>query len=522
MATTITLKRRQFLGGVAMSLLALGLEHRPALAGAGDKIINFVLGAPVLTLDPGVAAGTQAQSVRLQIMEALVQLNAETSVIEPLLAKSWEVANDQLTWTFHLRQGVKFHDGGEMKANDVVASISRVIDPKAGMGRANDLREIAEISAAGDYTVVIKTAAPSGTLLRSLSLDSASVLSAASIQKFGKEIGWNIIATGPFKYASHEAERSVALVANPDYWGAAAKVKGINFITVPEAATRLAMLETGQADVIVDVPGFEVDRLRGLSSVALIEKSNTRLGHIGINVSKAPFTDVRVRRALNMAVNREAIVKGILRGLGKPADSIIASTVSGYAPQNLYPYDTAKAKALLAEAGFPNGFETTIFTPQGRYYMDRETVVAVQAMLAQVGIRAKIEVMDWSSYLSALREPADKNKITLYWLGWESGTADIQVILNTVFDSSKMPPNGWNTMFYANPKMDELRAATAVEVNPARRMELAAEAQKVIMTDAPWIPMYSYVQVTGYNAKLSGIEYLPTDVYRLRAAEFKA
>lgn len=511
--------KQSMLRGIAVCLLAASALVTPAFG--QDKVINFALGAPVLTLDPGVAAGTQAQTVRVQIMETLVQLNAETSEVEPLLADSWEVTDDNLTWTFHLRDGVTFHDGSPLTAADVVASISRVIDPEAGMGRANDLRDIQTIEAVDDSTVRIVTAAPSGTLLRALSMDSASVLTAASIAEFGADIGWHPVGTGPFKYESHVAEQSIALVRNDNYWGEAAEADGINFVTVPEATTRLTMLETGEADVIIDVPGFEVERLRSMDGIALIERSNTRLGHLGINVSKPPFDDIRVRQALNFAVNREAIVAGVLRGIGVPADSIIASTVAGYAPQDQYSYDPEKAKALLAEAGYPDGFSTTLWTPQGRYYMDRETVVAIQAQLKAIGIDAQVEVIDWSTYLTLLREPVDVNKSQLYWLGWETGSADIQIILDTVFDSTRQPPNGWNTMFYANEKVDELRMAIAQEVDHGKRMEMAAEVQSVIMADAPWVPLYSYVQATAYSTKLSGIEYLPTDVYRLKNVTFQ-
>lgn len=504
----------------AITLLTTALTIPGLAIAQEDTVIDFALGAPVLTLDPGVAAGTQAQSVRFQIMETLVQMNAETSEIEPLLAETWEVAADNVTWTFHLRTDVLFHDGTPMTANDVVASIGRIINPEAGLGRANDLRQISGISAIDDHTVQIVTGMPSGTLLRALALDSASVLSAASLEEYGAEVGWHPVGTGPFKYDSHVAEQSVSLVRNDAYWGAPAAATGINFITVPEATTRLTMLEAGEADIIVDVPGFEVDRLRGTDGIALIEKSNTRMGHIGINVSNPPFDNVLVRQALNYAVDRDAIVAGILRGLGVPADSIIASTVAGYSPQDIYSYDPVKAKELLAEAGYPDGFEVTIRTPQGRYYMDRETSVAVQAQLAAIGIRASVEVVDWSTYLTILRKPVEENDTQLYWLGWEAGTADISQILNTVFDSALMPPNGWNTMFYANDKMDELRVAIAQEVDPATRMELADEIQNLLMTDAPWVPVYSYVQVTAYDSALSGIEYLPTDVYRLKNVTF--
>ena len=505
----------------AAALLAGTFMMSDAASAQSETAIDFALGAPVLTLDPGVAAGTQAQTVRIQIMETLVQMNAETAAIEPLLAEKWEVSADNLTWTFHLRQGVKFHDGSQMTAKDVVASIGRIIDPKAGMGRAADLREIKEITAVDDNTVKVVTAEPSGTLLRALALDSASVLSAASIEKFGKDIGWKPVGTGPFKLKSHVAEQSISLVRNDDYWGKKAVATEITFKTVPEASTRLTMLESGEADVIVDVPGFEVERLKNTDGIGLIQRSNTRLGHLGINVSKAPFDKALVRQALNYAIDRKAIVAGILRGVGVPADSIIASTVLGYQPQTMYSYDPKKAKELLAEAGYPNGFDVKIRTPQGRYYMDRETVVAIQAQLAAVGIKAQVEVIDWSTYLTLLRKPQAENDTQLYWLGWESGTADISIILNTVFDSQRMPPNGWNTMFYSNPKVDELRVAIAREVDNDKRMKLAGEIQNVIMTDAPWVPLYSYVQATAYKSPIQGIEYLTTDVYRLKNVTFK-
>ena len=402
----------------ATALLLAGVATASGAASAQDKIIDFALGAPVLTLDPGVAAGTQAQTVRVQIMETLVRMNTDTAAIEPLLAESWEVADDNVTWTFHLRDGIQWSDGTPVTAGDVVASISRIIDPAAGMGRANDLREIAVVEAVDDDTVKVVTSAPSGTLLRILALDSASVLTASSIAEYGADVGWHPVGTGPFKYESHVAEQSITLVRNDNYWGNKPEADGIRFITVPEAATRLTMLETGEADIVVDVPGSEVERVRGLEGVGLIERSNTRLGHLGINVSKPPFDNVLVRQALNYAIDRDAIVAGILRGVGVPADSIVAPTVVGYAPQDRYGYDPAKSKELLAEAGYPNGFSTTIWTPQGRYYMDRETVIAIQAQLRAVGINADVEVIDWSTYLTVLREPQDVNKSELYWLGW--------------------------------------------------------------------------------------------------------
>lgn len=502
------------------ALVVAMLGSTAPAAMADDKNISFAFGAPVLTLDPGISAGTQAQTVRIQVMESLVEFHPETLEIRPLLAESWETADDGVTWTFNLREGVKFHDGTPLTANDVAASINRIIAPDSGFGRASHLRDIASVSATGDLTVEIVTKAPSGVLLRMLALDTASVLSAASLEKYGEDVGWNPVGTGAFKYESHVAEQSIDLVRNDDYWGVVPEADSITFLSVTEPATRLAMLEAGEIDIITEVPGFDVERLRDLDDVSIIQRASTRLGHIGINTKQAPFDNLLVRQALSHTIDKDAIIQGVLRGNGVSADSIIAPTVNGYAPQAAPSYDPEKAKALLAEAGYADGLDVTIWTPQGRYFMDRETVVAIQAMMRAVGINANVEVIDWSTYLADLRVPVEDNKTQLYWLGWESGTADIQYILDTVFDSGRMPPNGWNTMFYENAEVDALRVEMSKELDATRRAELANKAQSLVVADLPWIPVYAYVQVTAFDSGISGMEYLPTDTYVLKHITF--
>lgn len=485
-------------------------------AQAQDADIVFAIGTPVLNLDPGSATDSQAMTIRYQIMEPLVQVNAETGAIEPLLAESWEVAADNRTWTFKLRPNVVFHDGTALTSADVVASISRIINPELGLGRANDLRDIESVEAVDPLTVRIVSKQPVGAFLQILALDAAAVVSAGSIEAFGADIAWHPVGTGPFRYDSHVAELSVTLVRNDDYWGAAPDIEKVTFLSVPEATTRVTMLETGEADIVINVPGNEVERLEADPDIKLLEEPNTRVAHLGINTTREPFDNVLVRQAVNFAIDRKAIIAGVLRGLGAETNSIISPMVAGYQSQDIYPYDPEKAKALLAEAGLPDGFSTTLWTPQGRYYLDRESMVAVQSMLADVGIKAEMEVIDWSSYLTMLRQPEDTSTSALYMLAWESNINDIQYILDTVFDSVRAPPDGWNTMFYSSAEADSLSAAIRAEVDQTRRAELVNEIQHQIMTDAPWVPLFSFVQVTGYRSNLSGIEYLPSDTYRLK------
>jgi peptide/nickel transport system substrate-binding protein len=347
-------------------------------------------------------------------------------------------------------------------------------------------------------------------------MDSASIISPAAIRRYGKDIGWNPVGTGPYKYESHAPEQSVTLVRFDDYWGGRPPLDRIVFRTVREDATRVAMLEAGEAQIITNVPGTEVTRLHGDARLNIRLDPSTRVAHIGMSLLKSPFNNVKVRQALNHAIHRTAIVRGVLRDIGIPVTTVLSPATWGYSDPGLYPYDTNRAKQLLAEAGYPNGFQAVLWTPDGRYFMDRQTAVAVQGQLALVGAQADVRVIDWATYLQVLRRPQDTSETQMYLLGWESGTADPAILVNTVFNSASVPPTAWNTMFYKNPKVDELIQAGAQETDSVKRARIYAELQKTIMVDAPWIPLFAYKQTTGLRANVEGLQVLPTEVHLLR------
>jgi ABC-type transport system substrate-binding protein len=182
----------------------------------------------------------------------------------------------------------------------------------------------------------------------------------------------------------------------------------------------------------------------------------------------------------------------------------------------MYPYDPNKAKQLLTEAGYPNGFQTVLWTPDGRYYMDRQTAVAVQGQLALVGVQAEVRVIDWATYLQILRRPLESSETQLYLLGWESGTGDAAYVLDLVFASSAWPPRSWNTMFYRNTEVDRLIAAGARETDVRRRLKIYEDLQRIVMTDAPWIPLFAYQHIAGLARNVEGVEVLPGEEYVLR------
>lgn len=477
--------------------------------------LTFVFGSPVLSTDPGLSGGTHEQTVRRLIYETLVILN-EKSEIEPLLAESWEPSDDNLTWTFNLRKDVKFHDGTPFNAEAVKKSLDRLLDPENSLPRRSNVTAVESVSVVDEFVVAIKTKEPFGPLLNHLALDSTSIISPAALDQHGKEIGWNPVGTGAFKYESHVAEQSVTLAKNADYWGEKAYLDKIVIKSVAEDSTRLTMLEAGEADVIVNVPGFEVERLKSSKDVSVRIDPSTRVSHLGINTTKAPFDNPKVRQALNHAVDRQTLVNGILRNIGMEAKSIVAPHTWGYDDSFGYAFDPEKAKSLLAEAGYPNGFKATLWTPQGRYYMDKETSVAVQAQLKAVGVDVEIQTIDWATYLKVLRDPQETNTAELYLLGWESGSADIGYVMDMIFHSSQLPPSGWNTMFYVSEEADALIDQGRAELDPEKRKQIFSDLQKRVMEDAPWVPLYVYENVSGVRNNVHGMKVLATENFILK------
>lgn len=480
-------------------------------------VLTYALSQTIPTLDPGVGVGTQGQTVRKCIWETLVERNQDGEII-PWLATGWEVSEDGTRWTFHLRPGIKFHDGTELSAEDVKASLERITNPEYALPRRSTLKMIKTVDIVDHYTVAVITEFPYAPLLSHLAMDVASIMSKAALDEFGYEtekIGWHPVGTGPYMYQSHEPERSITLVRFEDYWRGRPYLDKIVFRSIPEAATRVALLETGAVDVIENLPPYEVKRLSANPEIITLNVPGNRVAHIGLNCQKPPFDNPLVRRALCYAIDREGLVEGILGGFGTPADSIVAPGVTGYHSVPIYSYDPNRAVQLLEEAGYPNGLSFTLWTPSGRYFMDKETVEAIQAQLEEVGFHAEVRVIDWTTYLSLLRKPIDESETQAYFLGWEVGTGDIAYILDMVFTSEAWPP-GWNTMFYKNEVVDQLIVQAKMTIDPAERQRINAEIQELIMNDAPWVTLFVYNQLFGLRSSIHGFWAWPSGAVILR------
>src|SRR5579884_2705893 len=357
--------RRRFLGRAALAAggALLGAARRPvraAYAAAPAGELRVSLPARIVGLDP-MGAQAAEESVRVvsaHIFDTLVVHDPRTRGYRPALAVKWETP-DPATWVFTLRPGVRFHDGGALTARDVKASLERMIAQKGPF--APLWAAIDSVDAPADAAVRIKTKTPVGTMLANLSL--LSILPAAAMNNagfFNRPVG-----SGPFRVASYRPDSELVLDANPGYWGPAPGVKTLRFRDIPEIAARVTALITGEIDLTYGLPPDQLATLRGNKDLHLQTTPSYRYYFIWMNVRRSPFTDKRVRQAMIYALDTQTMLTALLKGIARPMTAPIPSTVFGYAPQRPYGYDPARAKQLLAAAGHPGGFDTSMIWNPG-------------------------------------------------------------------------------------------------------------------------------------------------------------
>ena len=363
--------------GVMMLGASLAIGGFVSQALAGERVITVAQYADADRLDPQDTNDNASFSVEKPILEGLIGFNEKMQQI-PQLAEKWDASADARVYTFYLRKGVKFHDGTPFNAAAVKANFDRVRNPDNKLRRYTLYKIISQIDVIDDSTVRFTLAEPFGAMIATFAHPAGGINSPAAVAKYGKDYMKNPVGTGPYKFEEWVPNDHITLVRYADYWDKnnAAKVDKIIVKPVPEDGTRIAMLQKGDAQFINPVPYSMADLVKNDKNLSLAESESVYTFWVAMNTQRKPFNDVRVRQAMNYAINKEAIIKAVLRGHGKLADSPLAPQVWGYSPVKSYPYDPAKAKALLAEAGYPNGFKVTL---RGVAQTDpKEVMVAIQ------------------------------------------------------------------------------------------------------------------------------------------------
>jgi ABC-type transport system substrate-binding protein len=300
------------------------------------------------------------------------------------------------------------------------------------------------------------------------------------------------------------------LVRNPDYWGDMPMIDPLEFRVVREDGARVVEIEAGTVDVAVRIPPSEADRLAANPNIDIIETPGLRTIYIFFNVTEEPFTDVRVRQAVNYAVDVEAIVRDLFEGAARVSDAPIAPAVFGYSAQTPYARDLDRARSLLADAGVPEGTTVTLYHPTARYIQDALVADAVRAQINEAGLNVVLQTLEWPQYVPHVRRTAPENDIQFAMLGWGTVTMDADYGLFALFHSSEHPP-GFNGSFYDNPEVDRLLDEARIVIDPDERRRLYDEAISIIWEDAPWLFLYSEVQLTAVRSNVDGFIVHPDE-----------
>jgi peptide/nickel transport system substrate-binding protein len=482
-----------------IALLAASLMAASALAAD----LKIGLAADVSSLDPHYLNIATSTSVSNRWLDRLVLVDANGKLIAGL-ATSWRAVDDT-TWEFKLRRGVKFHDGSEMTADDVLFSLDRPATLTASPGPFTSYtRQIAAKKALDPYTVQLKTATPYGPL--PLDMSSVFIVSKKAAQNAGTEdfnSGRALVGTGPFRFVSFARGDRVELARNDQYWGAKPAWDKVTFRIISASAPRLAALLAGDVDLIETVPTADLAKLKSNPKFTLEQKTSWRTifwhmdqqqhaspfvtDRAGKPLDKNPLADVRVRQAISKAIDRRALAARPMEGLAVPASNIVAPGIFGYnAALPVEAYDPEGAKKLLAEAGYPQGFGLTLHGPNNRYINDERVVQTVAQFLTRIGIQAKVQTLPLSVYFSKARA----GEFSMALLGWGTLAGDFG--LRTLV-GTRNPDTGWGTWnwgHYSNPKVDELVRSALSSVDESKREAFARDAAALALQEEAVIPLH--------------------------------
>jgi peptide/nickel transport system substrate-binding protein len=488
-------------------------KAKPAAAKPKPKVAQKLIvasGTDTLTMDTHFGLDAPTFTILDHMVESLLELTPKGEIV-PRLAEKWEVSPDATEFTLKLRKGIKFHDGTPFNAEAVKVNLDRLLDPKVAIRYRFLVAPISTVTVADEFTIKIKTKSPFAALVSNLTHQATGIQSPASLKASWDKAVTKPVGTGIFMFKEWVPGNKFVMARNDNYWGKKAVLEEVTWRVIPDDASRVVALETGEVHVAVRIPPFDIPRLKADKKLSVLDAASVRTIYLGFNALKEPFNDKRVRQAINYAVNKEAIVKHVLGGVGRVSDAAISPGIFGYAPIKTYEYNVEKAKALLAEAGFPKGFETTLHPAVGRYYMDASVCTAVAADLLKVGIRAEIKMMEWGTYLPSILREKDQVEHKIYMLGWGCVTGDADYGLYTLFHSKQWPKTGMNASFYGNEKLDQLLDGARSTASPEERKRLYKEALTLIYDEAPWLFLHSEVQMVGTRANVKGIIVHPTE-----------
>jgi glutathione transport system substrate-binding protein len=495
----------------------------PTAAPAAAKPTQIVVAqyADAVSLDPQDTNDNASYGPEKLMFEGLVGFN-EKMEMQPMLAEKWEASPDATTFTFFLRKGIKFHDGTPFNAAAVKYNFDRVTNPDNKLKRYGLYRIIAKTEVVDEYTVKFTTSEPFGAMLATFAHPAGGIVSPAAA-KLGADapaFGKKPIGTGPYKFVEWVPGDHLTVEKFAGYWNPEQGAKIDRFVIkpVPEAGTRISMLQAGDAQFINTVPYAQVKLVKDSKEVSVAENEAIYTYWVAMNTQKPPFNDKRVRQALNYAVDKQAIIDAVLSGYGKSIDSPLAPRVWGYKSVKSYPYDVKKAKELLAAAGVTSA-KTTMWISDNTE--SKQVAVAIQGQLKEVGIEVEVVSMEAATLSAERFKKFEENKSMMNYAGWSPSTGDADWGLRPLLAKESWPPTSFNLAFWDNAEFNAQIKAGLQTADPAKRQAAYAKAQEIVMEEAPWIFLWVNTVLGGISNKCGGMVIQPDGIAYLRTGYYK-
>lgn len=491
--------RRGVLFAGAAIAMSLGLMS-PATAQTPPGVLIVGQIAEPKALDPAAVTAVNDFRILMNVYDGLVRYKDGTLETEPALATSWEISEDGTSYTFNLREGVKFHDGSDFNAEAVKFNFDRMLKEDHPYHNTGPFplsfffSSVENVEVVDNLTVKFTLNAPYAPFLSNLAYPTGLIVSPAAVMEHGAEFGRNPSGTGAFKFAEWRSNEAVVVEANPDYWDGATNLEAVVFRPITDANTRTAEMLAGGIDMMVEVPPVALSEFQG-AEFSLVEQAGPHVWFLILNAKEGPFADVRVRQAANYAINKEALVNDVLEGTAAVAAGPTPPAFAWAYNEALepYPYDPEKAKALIAEAN-AEGAELTFYVTEGGSGMLDPVAMgtAMQADLEAVGFDVKIETYEWNTFLGEVN-PGLEGKADMAQMAWMTNDPDTLPYLALRTDA--WPENGgFNSGYYSNTEVDALLEAARTSTDQAERAKLYREMQTIVQEDAPWVFVANWKQ----------------------------
>lgn len=500
---------------LSLLLVALLLTGASALAEgkSPDNDLVVAMQADATHLDPHVSSNGVSNQITNPMYETLLTFDEDTNIV-PMLATEWKVSDDALTYTFKLREGVKFHDGEPFNAEAVKAVYDRgVADQSLTIKR--QIKNWESVEVLGEYEVAIRLIDPNNTFINKLTQLRMVSPKAMAMENASDYLAKNSAGTGPFVLSDRVDGGYTKMVPFKDYWGEGSSVDSLTFMVVPEDAARIAMLQTGEADVCYPIPVTDVKLIENDPQIQVSIRPTTTYRYVTLNTEwqladgRKPFADKRVRQALNYAFDSEAYAKVVFNGYAKVPTSVFSDSILYYAPQEPYTPDIEKAKALMAEAGFADGFDVEIVVDNTTIEQKGATFVLQQ--LSQIGVNATLLANESTVNAEITSLPLEEATVQMWYVNWSSGSYEADGSMRSILHGEFFPPTGYNTAFWNNAEFNKLLDDALKMTDTDKIAEAYAKAQAIAWDECPWMFLGNDNVLTACRSYVTGIQYKPGD-----------